>query len=90
MSCKIFGMRSPEAIMRISVITADSMAAVAAEWRTPASSPAPNRWAVITVNPDANPIVKANSPINNGAVAPTAAKACTPINRPTMIISAIL
>ena len=67
-----------------------SRADMATERRTPSSSLAPNRCPVTTENPDVRPIVRPSRAMNNGPDAPTAARAWTPMVRPTMMMSAIL
>ena len=57
---------------------------------TPSSSPAPNCWEVRTEKPVASPMANPSIKKETVLVAPTAASADAPRNRPTMIVSAIL
>ena len=61
---------------------------ITTERRTPFSSPAPKRCAVITANPLFSPTTANIIKKNNGATAPTAARALTPRVLPTITMSA--
>lgn len=74
----------------LKVYMVEMIMEAAADFRTPFSSPAPNLWAVITVNPAVKPMVIAVMKKNNGPVEPTAASELTPSKRPTIIVSEML
>jgi len=73
-----------------SVKARASMADVVTDRRTPSISSAPKRWPVMTEKPDDKPMVRPKTAMKTGATAPTAARALTPMVRPTMMMSAIL
>ena len=58
--------------------------------RTPCSSFAPNRCAVMTENPPVSPCTNPITKKEIAPVAPTAASACTLMVRPTIMASTIL
>ena len=63
---------------------------IMAEFLTPSMSLAPYLWPVMTAKPFVNPTITKVIKKNNGATAPTAAKASTPRVLPTITRSAIL
>ena len=77
------------AVIKIVTIT-DRMAALPILLRIPSRSPAPKRCAVSTVNPVVSPWVNPRIRKLTDPVAPTAANASTPTNRPTIMVSTIL
>ena len=77
------------AVITIVTIT-DRMAALPILLRIPSRSPAPKRCAVSTVNPVVSPWVNPRIRKLTDPVAPTAANASTPTNRPTIMVSTIL
>ena len=83
-------MKAAAPAMSSSVMATDKMTHMAKERRTPSLSPAPKRWPMMTVRPEARPIVRPKRAMKSGAVAPTAARAWTPMKRPTMMTSAML
>ena len=58
--------------------------------RIPSSSSAPKRWAMRIDKPEVNPITNPRIKKDTLPVHPTAARALTPIVRPTITVSAIL
>ena len=77
------------AVITIVTIT-DRMAALPILLRIPSRSPAPKRCAVSTVNPVVSPCVNPKIRKLTDPVAPTAANASTPTNRPTITVSTML
>ena len=57
---------------------------------TPSSSWAPNRWAVMMDRPEVNPMTNPRIKKEMLPVQPTAARAFTPMVRPTITVSAML
>ena len=58
--------------------------------RTSRSSPAPNFWATTTEKPPVRPITNPKTKKEMAPVEPTAARASTPMLRPTTMVSAML
>ena len=57
---------------------------------TPSISFAPKRWAVMTARPEVNPFTNPMIKKLKLPVQPTAARAVTPMVRPTIMVSAML
>ena len=72
------------------VLPTHSRMEVATLSRSRSSSPAPKHWAAITEKPLVSPWAKPRIKKDMAPVAPTAAKACTPMVRPTITVSAML
>ena len=86
-SLNILCMKRQRIVVMIKHKTALATILCVTERRTPISSLAPKRCAVITHNPPVKPKETSNMVKNIGAEAPAAAKALTPKIRPTMMIS---
>ncbi len=90
MSSKMGLVSGTASAVNATVTPALSHTPAATLFRTPFSSPAPNRWAVRIDRPEVSPM--ANPKIKNVIlpVHPTAASAFTPMVLPTIKVSAIL